>query len=61
MCEPGFFVDNGDAAYNPRQEICNKEIKVVGSWTYQAKDWLQAIEMLKEALVGKFLLEMERR
>ena len=49
MCELGFFVDNGDAVYNPHQDICNKEIKVVGSWTYQAKDWLQAMEMLKEA------------
>lgn len=49
MCELGFFVDNGDATYNPHQDICNKEIKVVGSWTYQAKDWLHAIEMLKEA------------
>lgn len=49
MCELGFFVDNGDATYNPHQDICNKEIKVVGSWTYQAKDWLHAMEMLKEA------------
>lgn len=49
MCELGFFVDNGDTTYNPHQDICNKEIKVVGSWTYQAKDWLQAMEMLKEA------------
>ncbi len=50
MCELGFFVNNGDAAYNPHLDICNKEIKVVGSWTYQAKDWLQAMEMLKEAV-----------
>jgi L-iditol 2-dehydrogenase len=49
MCELGFFVDNGEATYNPHQDICNKEITVVGSWTYQAKDWLQACEVLKEA------------
>ncbi len=49
MCELGFFVNNGDTTYNPHLDICNKEIKVVGSWTYQAKDWLQAMEMLKEA------------
>lgn len=49
MCELGFFVNNGDTTYNPHLDICNKEIKVIGSWTYQAKDWLQAIEMLKEA------------
>lgn len=50
MCELGFFVNNGDAVYNPHLDICNKEIKVTGSWTYQAKDWLQAMEMLKEAV-----------
>ena len=49
MCELGFFVDNGDTTYNPHQDICNKEIKVIGSWTYQAKDWMQACDMLKEA------------
>ena len=60
MCELGFFVNNGDTTYNPHLDICNKEIKVVGSWTYQAKDWLQAMEMLKEAVkqglpVGKLV------
>lgn len=49
MCELGFFVNNGDAVYNPHFDICNKEIKVTGSWTYQAKDWMQACEFLKEA------------
>lgn len=49
MCELGFFVDNGDTTYNPHKDICNKEIKAIGSWTYQAKDWLQATEFLKEA------------
>lgn len=49
MCELGFFVDNGDTTYNPHQDICNKEIKVTGSCTYQAKDWIQACEVLKEA------------
>lgn len=49
MCELGFFVDNGPTTYNPHQDICNKEIKVIGSWTYQAKDWIQACDMLKEA------------
>lgn len=49
MCELGFFVNNGDTTYNPHIDICNKEIRVIGSWTYQAKDWLQAMEMLKEA------------
>ena len=49
MCELGFFVDNGETTYNPHQDICNKEIKVTGSWTYQAKDWIEACEFLKEA------------
>ncbi len=49
MCELGFFVNNGDTTYNPHLDICNKEIRVIGSWTYQAKDWLQAMEVLKEA------------
>ena len=49
MCELGFFVNNGDTTYNPHIDICNNEIRVIGSWTYQAKDWLQAMEMLKEA------------
>ena len=49
MCELGFFVNNGDTTYNPHLDICNKEIKVTGSWTYQAKDWTHAMEFLKEA------------
>lgn len=49
LCELGFFVNNGDTTYNPHLDICNKEIKVTGSWTYQASDWIQACEFLKEA------------
>lgn len=49
MCELGFFVNNGDTTYNPHLDICNKEIKVTGSWTYQAKDWVHSMEFLKEA------------
>jgi L-iditol 2-dehydrogenase len=49
MCELGFFVDNGSTTYNPHLDICNKEIRVIGSWTYQSKDWMQACDVLKEA------------
>lgn len=49
MCELGFFVNNGEATYNPHFDICNKEIKVVGSWTYQSSDWLHACDFLKES------------
>ncbi|QQZ61192.1 alcohol dehydrogenase catalytic domain-containing protein [Paenibacillus sonchi] len=48
LCELGFFVNNGETSYNPHLDICNKEIKVIGSWTYASKDWLQACEFLKE-------------
>lgn len=48
LCEMGFFLDGGDATYNPHFHMCNKEVRVIGSWTYQACDWLQAIEILKE-------------
>jgi L-iditol 2-dehydrogenase len=57
MCELGFFVNNGDTPYNPHLDICNKEIKVTGSWTYQASDWLQACEFLKEAQLRKLPVE----
>lgn len=57
LCELGFFVNNGEAAYNPHIDICNKEIKLVGSWTYQAKDWIQACEFLKEAQLRNLPIE----
>lgn len=57
LCELGFFVNNGDTTYNPHLDICNKEIKVVGSWTYQAKDWIHAMEFLKEANERKLPVE----
>lgn len=49
MCELGFFVNMGEASYNPHFDLCNKEIKLTGSWTYQACDWVQAFDFLKEA------------
>ncbi|MDO4555701.1 MAG: zinc-binding dehydrogenase [Lachnospiraceae bacterium] len=49
LCELGFFVNNGDTTYNPHLDFCNKEIKITGSWTYQACDWIHACEFLKEA------------
>ncbi|PWG64747.1 zinc-dependent alcohol dehydrogenase [Bifidobacterium callitrichidarum] len=48
-CEVGFFTNTGDATYNPHLDVCQKEIKLTGSWTYQAGDWLEAQEFLKEA------------
>ena len=49
LVELGFFVNAGDAVINPHLDICNKEIKVIGSWTYQAKDWVQSFDFLKES------------
>lgn len=57
LCELGFFVNNGETNYNPHLDICNKEIKVVGSWTYKAEDWIQACEFLKEAQLRKLPIE----
>lgn len=57
LCELGFFVNNGEANYNPHFDICNKEIKVVGSWTYKAEDWVHACEFLKEAQARKLPIE----
>lgn len=48
LCEMGFFLDGGPAQYNPHIDMCNKEVFACGSWTYQAKDWVHAIEILKE-------------
>lgn len=49
LCEVGFFVDNGDATINPHFDICNKEITVVGSWTYTPQDYLTTFDFLKRA------------
>lgn len=49
LCELGFFTNNGDAVYNPHLDICNKEIKVTGSWGYAIHDWVHCFEVLKEA------------
>jgi L-iditol 2-dehydrogenase len=49
LCEVGFFVNNGDSVINPHFDICNKEITVVGSWTYAAQDYLTTFDFLKRA------------
>ena len=49
FCELGFFTNNGDTTYNPHLDMCNKQVKATGSWTYQAKDWVQSFDFLKEA------------
>lgn len=49
LCELGFFVDNGDATINPHFDLCNKEITLVGSWTYTFKDYITTFDFLKRA------------
>lgn len=50
MCEVGFFVDNGSCTINPHFDLCNKEITLVGSWTYKVSDYPITMEFLKRAV-----------
>ncbi len=49
LCELGFFVDNGECSINPHQDICKKEITVVGSWVYTLRDYPNTFDFLKRA------------
>ena len=49
ICEVGFFVDNGTCAINPHQDICAKEISVVGSWVYTVDEYPIAYNFLRRA------------
>lgn len=49
LCEMGFFVNNGDATINPHFDMCQKEITIVGSWTYTFRDYQNTLDFLKRA------------
>lgn len=49
LCEVGFFVNNGDCTINPHFDICNKEITLVGSWTYTPQDYLTTFDFIRRA------------
>lgn len=49
LCEMGFFVDNGDATINPHFDLCNKEIMLVGAWTYGAHEYPVTMAFLRRA------------
>jgi L-iditol 2-dehydrogenase len=49
LCELGFFVDNGNANFNPHHDLCNKEITVVGSWVYSAQEYLLTMSFMNIA------------
>lgn len=47
LCELGFFMDNGECRINPHEDLCKKEITLVGSWVYTANEYPVAIAMLR--------------
>lgn len=50
ICELGFFVENGECSINPHQDICKKEIMLVGSWAYNSWDYPNAYHFLQRAV-----------
>jgi L-iditol 2-dehydrogenase len=49
ICEVGSFVDSGSCAVNPHQDICAKEITLVGSWVYTVEEYPLAYNFLRRA------------
>lgn len=49
LCEMGFFVNNGECTINPHFDLCNKEIMLVGSWTYGAHEYPITMAFLRRA------------
>lgn len=47
LCEVGFFMDNGECSINPHEDLCKKEITLVGSWVYTAQEYPIAIAMIR--------------
>ncbi len=49
LCELGFFINGGEATINPHFDLCSKEITLVGSWTYNLRDYATTFDFLKRA------------
>lgn len=49
ICEVGHFVDAGTATFNPHEDICKKEITLIGSWAYGSWEYPNAYHFLKRA------------
>lgn len=49
LCEVGFFVNNGECSINPHFDFCNKEITLVGTWTYTPTDYPTTFDFLRRA------------
>jgi L-iditol 2-dehydrogenase len=40
-------MDNGECSINPHEDLCKKEITLVGSWVYTAQEYPLAIAMIR--------------
>ena len=49
VVEIGHFVDGGEATINPHEDICKKEISLIGSWVYNSTDYPNAYHFLQRA------------
>lgn len=49
VIEIGHFVEGGEAQINPHQDICHKEISLIGSWVYNSTDYPNAYHFLQRA------------
>lgn len=57
LCEVGFFMDNGECAINPHEDLCKKEITAVGSWVYTPQEYPMAIAMIRH--LGRMWIPLE--
>ncbi len=49
VVEIGHFVDGGETSINPHEDICKKEISLIGSWVYNSTDYPNAYHFLQRA------------
>ncbi|MEI6351248.1 MAG: zinc-binding dehydrogenase [Verrucomicrobiota bacterium] len=50
ICEVGFFVDGGNCSINPHEDLCKKEITLVGSWAYNSWEYPNAYHFIQRAV-----------
>ena len=50
ICEVGFFVDGGNCSINPHEDLCKKEITLMGSWAYNSWEYPNAYHFLQRAV-----------
>lgn len=49
ICELGHFVEAGTATFNPHEDICKKELTLIGSWAYGSWEYPNAYHFLQRA------------